>query len=62
MDSKKDDILQENEERITRYLQGEMTSEEETLFEEDLHKDETLRNQTEVIARTIKAMNVIGSV
>lgn len=62
MDSKRDDILQENEERITRYLQGEMTSEEETLFEEDLHKDETLRNQTEVIARTIKAMNAIGSV
>lgn len=61
MDSKKDDILQENEERITRYLHGEMTPDEETLFEKDIQSDETLRNQTETIARTIKAMNAIGS-
>ena len=61
MDSKKDDILQENEERITRYLHGEMTPDEETLFEKDIQSDETLRNQTEAIARTIKAMNGIGS-
>lgn len=61
MDSKKDDILQENEERITRYLHGEMTPDEETLFEKDIQSDETLRNQTEAIARTIKAMNAIGS-
>lgn len=61
MDSKKDDILQENEERITRYLHGEMTPDEETQFEKDIQSDETLRNQTEAIARTIKAMNAIGS-
>ena len=61
MDSKKDDILQENEERITRYLHGEMTPNEETQFEKDIQSDETLRNQTEAIARTIKAMNAIGS-
>ncbi len=61
MDSKKDDILHENEERITRYLHGEMTSDEETLFEKDIQSDETLRNQTEAIARTIKAMNALGS-
>jgi len=61
MDSNKDDILQENEERITRYLHGEMTPDEETLFEKDIQSDETLRNQTEAIARTIKAMNAIGS-
>lgn len=61
MDSKKDDILQENEERITRYLHGEMTPDEETLFEKDIQSDETLRNQTEAIARTIKAMSAIGS-
>lgn len=61
MDSKKDDILQENEERITRYLHGEMTPDEETQFEKDIQSDETLRNQTEAIARTIKAMNALGS-
>lgn len=61
MDSKKDDLLQENEERITRYLHGEMTPNEETQFEKDIQSDETLRNQTEAIARTIKAMNAIGS-
>ena len=61
MNSNKDDILQENEERITRYLHGEMNPAEETLFEKDLQSDETLRNQTEAIARTIKAMNAIGS-
>ena len=61
MDSKKDDILQVNEERITRYLHGEMTPDEETLFEKDIQSDETLRNQTETIARTIKVMNAIGS-
>lgn len=61
MNSNKDDILQENEERITRYLHGEMNPDEETLFEKDLQSDETLRNQTEAIARTIKAMNAIGS-
>lgn len=61
MDSNKDDILQENEERIFRYLHGDMTSEEEAQFEMDLQSDETLRSQTETIARTIKAMGTIGS-
>lgn len=61
MDSIKDDILQENEERITRYLRGEMAPDEETLFEKDLQSDLILRNQTEAIARTIKVMNTIGS-
>lgn len=60
MDSIKDDILQENEERITRYLRGEMAPDEETLFEKDLQSDLILRNQTEAIARTIKAMNALG--
>lgn len=61
MNSNQDDILQENEERITRYLHGEMTPSEEALFEKDIQSDETLRNQTEAIARTIKVMNTIGS-
>ncbi len=61
MNSKTDDILQENEERITRYLHGEMNPDEEILFEKDIQSDEILRNQTEAIARTIKAMNAIGS-
>ncbi len=61
MNSNKDDILHENEERISRYLHGEMTPDEEALFENDLQSDETLRNQTEAIARTIKVMNAIGS-
>lgn len=55
-----DETLYNNEERINRYLQGEMTQEEEVLFEEDLAKDETLRRQAEAMARIVKGMEVVG--
>lgn len=55
-----DETLYNNEERINRYLQGEMTQEEEGLFEEELAKDDTLRRQAEAMARIIKGMEVVG--
>ena len=55
-----DETLYNNEERINRYLQGEMTQEEEVLFEEDLAKDDTLRRQAEAMARIVKGMEVVG--
>ena len=55
------ETLYNNEERIDRYLHGEMTREEELLFEEDLSKDDNLRQQAETIARMAKSMNVVGS-
>lgn len=54
-------IIYNNEERIDRYLHGEMTREEELLFEEDLSKDDNLRQQAETIARMAKSMKVVGS-
>ncbi len=55
------ETLYNNEERIDRYLHGEMTPEEETLFEEDLNKDETLQQQAETMARMAKSMEIFGS-
>lgn len=55
-----DETLYNNEERINRYLHGEMTQEEEALFEEDLANDETLRRQAEAMARIVKGMEVVG--
>lgn len=55
-----DETLYNNEERINRYLQGEMTKEEEALFEADLVKDETLRRQAEAMARIVKGMETVG--
>lgn len=56
-----DDQLYNNEERINRYLHGEMSSEEESVFEADLQKDDTLRKQAESMARIVKGMEVIGN-
>lgn len=55
-----DDQLYNNEERINRYLHGEMSSEEESVFEADLQKDDTLRQQAESMARIVKGMEVVG--
>lgn len=55
-----EETLYNNEERINRYLQGEMTQEEEALFEEDLAKDDTLRRQAEAMARIVKGMETVG--
>lgn len=56
-----DDQLYNNEERINRYLHGEMSSEEESVFEADIQKDDILRKQAESMARIVKGMEVIGN-
>ena len=55
-----DETLYNNEERIERYLHGEMTPEEEAIFEEDLANDDTLRRQAEAMARIVKGMEAVG--
>ena len=55
-----DETLYNNEERIERYLYGEMTPEEEAIFEEDLANDDTLRRQAEAMARIVKGMEAVG--
>lgn len=55
-----DETLYNNEERIERYLHGEMTPEEEAIFEEDLANDDTLRRQAEAMARIVKGMEIVG--
>ncbi len=56
-----DETINKNEERIDRYLHGEMSSEEEKMFEAELDKDETLRRQAETTARIVKGMDAIGA-
>lgn len=55
-----DDQTYNNEERINRYLHGEMTPEEESAFESDLQKDDALKRQAESMARIVKEMKVLG--
>ncbi len=55
-----DDQLYNNEERINRYLHGEMSPGEESVFEADLPKDNTLKQQAESMARIVKGMEVVG--
>ena len=55
-----DDQTYNNGERINRYLHGEMTPEEESAFESDLQKDDTLKRQAESMARIVKEMKVLG--
>lgn len=55
-----DDKTYNNEERITLYLHGEMTPEEESAFESDLQKDGTLKRQAESMARIVRGMKVLG--
>lgn len=55
-----DETLYNNDERIERYLHGEMTPEEEAIFEEDLANDDTLRRQAEATARIVKSMEAVG--
>ncbi len=56
-----EETLNNNEERIERYLHGEMTPEEEAIFEEDLANDDTLRRQAESMARIVKGMETVGN-
>ena len=60
MSNTQEDILQQNEDRINRYLFGKMTAEEEGAFESELQQNETLRQQAEAIAQMVKAMDAIG--
>lgn len=55
-----EDQLYNNEERINRYLRGEMTPEEEAAFEVELQKDNTLKRQAESMARIVKEMEILG--
>ena len=48
------DIIEE--ERINRFLRGEMSSEEETTFMDELKSNDVLRNKAVVAARMAKAM------
>lgn len=52
--------INNNYDRINRYFRGEMTPEEEALFEADLANDETLMRQAEAMARMIKGMETVG--
>lgn len=55
-----EETIYNNEERIERYLHGEMTPEEEAIFEEDLSNDDTLRRQAEAMARAVKGLETVG--
>ena len=55
-----EETLYDNDERIVRYLHGEMTPDEEAIFEEDLANDDTLRRQAEAMARIVKGMETVG--
>ena len=52
------DIIEE--ERINRFLRGEMSSEEETTFMDELKYNDVLRNKAVVAARMAKAMKTVG--
>ena len=49
-----------DEERINSFLRGEMSSEEETLFIDELKSNEELRNKAVATARMAKAMKTVG--
>ena len=46
----------EQDERIDSYLRGQMSKEEEILFENDLRGDAVLRRRARFIAKAIKTM------
>lgn len=55
-----DNKVSQNEERINRYLFGQMSIEEEMAFENDVRKDILLKKQAEASARMVKAMAAVG--
>lgn len=55
------ELTQQDEDRINRYLTGQMSREEETNFETALNNDSNLREHTRMMARMVKAMDAIGS-
>lgn len=52
------DIIEE--ERINSFLRGEMSSEEETMFMDELKSNDVLRNKAVVAARMAKAIKTVG--
>ena len=52
------DIIEE--ERINSFLRGEMSSEEETTFMDELKSNDVLRNKAVVAARMTKAIKTVG--
>lgn len=56
-----ENIIEQNEERINRYLFGEMSPEENAQFESDLKNDDQLRQQAESMAQMVKAMDTVGA-
>lgn len=56
-----EDIIEQNEERINRYLFGEMSPEENAQFESELKNDDQLRQQAESMAQMVKAMDTVGA-
>ena len=56
-----ENIIEQNEERINRYLFGEMSPEENAQFESDLKNDDQLRQQAESMAQMVKAMDAVGA-
>ena len=48
-----------NDERISRFMQGQMTADEETAFMEELKGNEDLRNQAIAQARLVKGMKQV---
>lgn len=61
MSNLSENIIEQNEERINRYLFGKMSPEENAQFESDLKNDSQLRKQAESMAQVVKAMDVIGT-
>lgn len=55
------ELTQQDEDRINRYLTGQMSREEETYFETALNNDSNLREHTRMMAHMVKAMDAIGS-
>ena len=50
----------QNDERISAYLRGEMTADEEAAFKKELETDEELRSQANAVAHLAKAMRQVG--
>ena len=61
MSNLSENIIEQNEERINRYLFGKMSPEENARFESDLKNDGQLRKHAESIAQMVKAMDVVGA-
>ena len=61
MSSAQDNKLMQNEERIDRYLRGEMATWEREAFERDLQTNSRLRRQAVAMAIMIKSMANVGN-